>query len=300
MPLVRRRVGTRVLASVNAPQSRMELGLFAAEGQELGVWFCSSLVDSELHGGHRITTHATYLAKVCGLYEGFVSVFVGVEDRPRERQSSPGSPSRNHQSLYALVLDITAHCSRVSHCNSLMPKRIEDSFQRSKTFLEGYGYAPTLGSLERIMAVSEIQYCMIICRSIYLTTRSMGFYHIKNFQNIKTKKSLDCPKPNKIANKIPTRRQTNPTWKRERLLRPSIRQLFQGSRHASLSLVRCHIYRLAQFILLDVLEVGEQDDEEKLHSWQKLAHNVMRSCKANTYLSLVIISRPWTKRPLRI
>lgn len=66
IPLVRTRVGRIVLASVNAVQSRMELGLFAAEEtQELGVCFCSSLVDSELHGGHRITTHATYVTSLC-------------------------------------------------------------------------------------------------------------------------------------------------------------------------------------------------------------------------------------------
>lgn len=57
-----------VLTSVNAVQSKMELGLFAAEeSQEPGVCFWSSLVDSELHGGHRITTHATQVASLRGV-----------------------------------------------------------------------------------------------------------------------------------------------------------------------------------------------------------------------------------------
>lgn len=69
IPLVRMRVGTRVLSSVNAFQSKMELF-------EL-VCF-SSLVDSELHGSLRITTHATMMA---GVGRVKVGVVVGVRDR---------------------------------------------------------------------------------------------------------------------------------------------------------------------------------------------------------------------------
>ena len=49
-----------------------------------------------------------------------------------------------------------------------------------------------------------------------------------------------------------------------------MRKLFQGSRHAGLGLFSCNIHCLAQFILLDVLEIGEQDNEKKLHPLQKL------------------------------
>jgi hypothetical protein len=62
IPLVRRRVGTRVLGSRKARQSRTELGLFA---EELQIDCFSSLVDSELHGGHLITAHAPAVLQVC-------------------------------------------------------------------------------------------------------------------------------------------------------------------------------------------------------------------------------------------
>lgn len=67
----------------------MELGLFAAEeSQELGVCFCSSLVDSELHGGHRITTHATCCGKfMCGENGRWMSV-VGVKDDQYDQSTS--------------------------------------------------------------------------------------------------------------------------------------------------------------------------------------------------------------------
>jgi hypothetical protein len=63
IPLVKRRVGTRVLGSRKARQSRTGLGLFVAE--ELQIDCFSSLVDSELHGGHLITAHAPAFLQVC-------------------------------------------------------------------------------------------------------------------------------------------------------------------------------------------------------------------------------------------
>ena len=62
----------RVLGSRKAFQSRAELGLFVAgvrgrtELRELGSCFFSSLVDSELHGGHRMTA----LAELGGWWNG--------------------------------------------------------------------------------------------------------------------------------------------------------------------------------------------------------------------------------------
>lgn len=70
IPLVRMRVGTRVLSSVKAFQSRMEL---------FELVCLSSLVDSELHGSLRITTHATMMAGVGRAKVG--GVVVGVGDR---------------------------------------------------------------------------------------------------------------------------------------------------------------------------------------------------------------------------
>lgn len=72
IPLVRRTVGTSVLGSMKADQSRALLG-WGAELEESEpinelarlVFSCcvSSLCDLELHGGHRISTHAPAVAE---------------------------------------------------------------------------------------------------------------------------------------------------------------------------------------------------------------------------------------------
>lgn len=64
--LVKRTVGTMVLSSRKAAQSRYELGsLFVVDAErekkELDSLSWSSLLDSELHGGHRIAAHALAL-----------------------------------------------------------------------------------------------------------------------------------------------------------------------------------------------------------------------------------------------
>lgn len=71
IPLVKSSVGTRVLGSVKAAQSRGESGLFVdgavweEEDEEL---CCSgsllSLFDTELHGGHRMTSHVPAVAGI--------------------------------------------------------------------------------------------------------------------------------------------------------------------------------------------------------------------------------------------
>lgn len=71
MLLVNSSVGMSVLGSVKAAQSRSELVLFvdgAGWEDEDAELRCSgslsSLVDLELHGGHRMTTHAPAVAEV--------------------------------------------------------------------------------------------------------------------------------------------------------------------------------------------------------------------------------------------
>jgi hypothetical protein len=81
IPLVRRRVGTRVLGSRKARQSRTELESLLLLEDELQIVCFSSLFDSELHGGHLITAHAPAFLQgwVIRVVEGVWSGSGGVE-----------------------------------------------------------------------------------------------------------------------------------------------------------------------------------------------------------------------------
>lgn len=74
--------------------------------------------------------------------------------------------------------------------------------------------------------------------------------------------------------------------------------LFQCRRHACLGFGCGSVKCLLQLLLPDPREVGKQHDEKKLHPMSLLVPPTNRV--NSTYLSLVIISRPWTKRPFMI